>query len=105
MKLDDILKQAQQMQSKLSDAQDSLAEATVTGESGAGLVKVTMNGRHEALRVEVDPSIGAEEGSVLEDLLVAAINDAVRRIAALHKERIGDLAQGMGLPAGLKLPF
>ena len=105
MKLDDILKQAQQMQSKLSDAQDSLAEATVTGESGAGLVKVTMNGRHEALRVEVDPSIGAEEGSVLEDLLVAAINDAVRRIGVLHKERIGDLAQGMGLPAGLKLPF
>ena len=105
MKLDDILKQAQQMQSKLSDAQDSLAEATVTGESGAGLVKVTMNGRHEALRVEVDPSVGAEEGSVLEDLLVAAINDAARRIGALHKERLGDLAQGMGLPAGLKLPF
>ena len=105
MKLDDILKQAREMQSKLSDVQDALAEATATGESGAGLVKVTMNGRHETLRVEIDPSVLADERSVLEDLLVAAINDAVRRIGALQQEKMGTVAQGLGLPAGLKLPF
>lgn len=105
MKLDDILKQAREMQSKVSDAQDSLAEATATGESGAGLVKVTMNGRYQALRVEIDPSVAADERSVLEDLLLAAVNDAVRRIGALQQEKMDNLAQGLGLPAGLKLPF
>ena len=105
MKLDDIMKQAREVQSKLSDAQNSLAEATATGESGAGLVKVTMNGRYETLRVEIDPSVLADERSVLEDLLVAAINDAVRRIGALQQEKMGTVAQGLGLPAGLKLPF
>lgn len=105
MKLDDILKQARALQSQLSDAQDALAAATATGESGAGLVKVTMNGRFETLRVEIDQSILDDDRTMLEDLVAAAINDAVRRIGALQKENMGNLTKGIGLPPGFKLPF
>ena len=104
MKLDDILKQARALQSQLSDAQDALAAATATGESGAGLVKVTMNGRFEALRVDIDQRV-LDDRTVLEDLIAAAVNDAVRRIGALQKENMGNVAKGIGLPPGLKLPF
>lgn len=105
MKLDDILKQARALQSQLSDAQDALAAATATGESGAGLVKVTMNGRFEALRVDIDQRVLDDDRTVLEDLIAAAVNDAVRRIGALQKENMGNVAKGIGLPPGLKLPF
>lgn len=101
MKLEDMLKKAQ---AQLSDAQDAMKTATATGESGAGLVKVTINGRFEALRVEIEPALTKESLSVLEDLVAAAFNDAVHRIEALQKERMGDVAKGM-LPPGLKLPF
>ena len=104
MNLGDIFKQAREMQSRLGDVQESLQRATVTGESGAGLVKVTLNGRFEALRVEIDPSAAAEEHGVQEDLIAAAFNDAVRRAEAMQKEKIGDLARGLGLPPGLNLP-
>lgn len=105
MKLDDILKKAQDMQAKLADGQQSLRAVSVTGESGAGLVKVTLNGRFEALRVEIDPPLLQDDRSVLEDLIAAAFNDAVRRVEAKQKENMGELARSMGLPPGVKLPF
>ena len=105
MKLDDLLKQARSLQTHLSDAQEALNKATVTGESGAGLVKVVLNGRHEALRVEIDPVAFGDDRTVLEDLIAAAFNDAVHRVEAKQKEHMGSLAKGMGLPGGLKLPF
>ncbi len=105
MKLDDLLKQARSLQTQLSDAQEALHKATVTGESGAGLVKVTLNGRHEALRVEIDPAVLGDDRAMLEDLIAAAFNDAVHRVEAKQKEHMGSLTKGMGLPGGLKLPF
>ena len=104
MNVGDMFKQAREMQSRLSDLQESLKRATVTGESGAGLVKVTLNGRFEAFGVEIDPLAATEERAVLEDLVAAAFNDAVRRVEALQKEKMSDLAQGLGLPPGFNLP-
>ncbi len=100
-----LMKQAQKMQEQLQQAQAKLADAEVTGESGAGLVKVTMNGRHDVKRVELDGSIMEEDKDMLEDLLAAAVNDAVRKIEQQNQEQMGKLTAGMGLPAGMKLPF
>lgn len=104
MNLGDMFNKAREMQSRLADVQEALKRATVTGESGAGLVKVTLNGRFEALRVEIDPLAATEERAVQEDLIAAAFNDAVRRVEAMQKEKMSDLAQGLGLPPGLNLP-
>ena len=104
MNIGDMFKHAREMQSRLNDVQESLKNTSVTGESGAGLVKVTLNGRFEALRVEIDPVAASEDRAVQEDLIAAAFNDAVRRVEHMHKEKMGDLAQGMGLPPGLDLP-
>lgn len=100
-----LMKQAQKMQEQLQRAQAQLAEAEVTGESGAGLVKVSMNGRHDVKRVELDDSIMSEDKEMLEDLLAAAVNDAVRKIEQRNQEEMGKLTAGMGLPAGMKMPF
>lgn len=100
-----IMKQAQKMQEQMQRAQAQLAEAEVTGESGAGLVKICMNGRHDVKRVEIDDSVMSEDKDMLEDLIAAAINDAVRKIEANNQEQMGKLTSGMGLPAGMKLPF
>ena len=100
-----LMRQAQKMQEQLQQAQAKLADAEVTGESGAGLVKVTMNGRHDVKRVELDDSIMEEDKEMLEDLLAAAVNDAVRKIEQQNQEQMGKLTAGMGLPAGMKLPF
>ncbi|MBU2039092.1 MAG: YbaB/EbfC family nucleoid-associated protein [Gammaproteobacteria bacterium] len=100
-----LMKQAQKIQEQLQQAQAKLADAEVTGESGAGLVKVTMNGRHDVKRVELDDSIMEEDKEMLEDLLAAAVNDAVRKIEQQNQEQMGKLTAGMGLPAGMKLPF
>lgn len=100
-----LMKQAQKMQEQLQRAQAQLAEAEVTGESGAGLVKVTMNGRHDVKRVVLDDSVMGEDKEMLEDLLAAAVNDAVRKIEQRNQEEMGKLTAGMGLPAGMKLPF
>lgn len=100
-----LMKQAQKMQEQLQQAQAKLADAEVTGESGAGLVKVTMNGRHDVKRVELDDSIMEEDKEMLEDLLAAAVNDAVRKIEQQNQEQMAKLTAGMGLPAGMKLPF
>ncbi|MAK90662.1 MAG: YbaB/EbfC family nucleoid-associated protein [Oceanospirillaceae bacterium] len=100
-----LMKQAQKMQEQLQKAQEQLADAEVTGESGAGLVKVTMNGRHDVKRVELDDSMMEEDKEMLEDLLAAAVNDAVRKIEERNKEEMGKMTAGMGLPPGMKLPF
>lgn len=100
-----LMKQAQKMQEKMQQAQEELANIEVTGEAGAGLVKVVMNGRHNVKSVEIDPSILSEEKDMLEDLLAAAVNDAVRKVEETNQEKMQGLTSGMGLPAGFKLPF
>ena len=86
--LGDLMKQAQQMQEKVQQMQQQLANAEVTGESGAGLVKVLMTGRHDVKRVQIDPSLMSEDKEVLEDLLAAAVNDAVRRVENNQKDKM-----------------
>ncbi len=103
--LGNLMKQAQKMQEDLQKAQEELARQELTGEAGGGLVKVTMNGRHEVRRVEIDDSLLADDKEMLEDLVAAAINDAVHRIADKTKETMAGMTAGLGLPPGLKLPF
>ncbi|ELU00505.1 hypothetical protein CAPTEDRAFT_89601 [Capitella teleta] len=100
-----LMKQAQKMQDDMQKLQEELANAEVTGEAGAGLVKVIMTGRHDVKKVEIDPSLFEEDKEMLEDLLAAAVNDAVRKVEANSKEKMGELTSGLGLPAGMKLPF
>ncbi|NLJ93241.1 MAG: YbaB/EbfC family nucleoid-associated protein [Aeromonadales bacterium] len=100
-----IMKQAQQMQDKMQKLQEELAQMEVVGEAGAGLVKVTMTGGHSVRRVELDDSLLEDDKELLEDLMAAAINDAVRRIEELNKTRMGELTGGMQLPPGFKMPF
>jgi DNA-binding YbaB/EbfC family protein len=101
----DLMRQAQQMQETIKKAQAELATLEATGEAGGGMVKVVLNGQHEAKRVTIDPRLMAEEKDMLEDLLVAACNDAVRKIAASTQEKYSGLTSGMNLPPGMKLPF
>ena len=103
--LGNLMRQAQQMQETMQKAQAELAEIEVTGESGAGMVKVTLNGRHEAKRVSIEPKLLGEDKEMLEDVLTAAINDAVRKIAARTQEKYSGLMSGLNLPPGMKLPF
>lgn len=103
--MDNIMKQAQQMQEKLQKAQEEIANTEITGEAGAGLVKITMTGRHDVKRIEIDPQLMGDDREMLEDLLAAAINDANRRVESMTEEKMSGLTAGMGLPAGMKLPF
>jgi nucleoid-associated protein EbfC len=103
--LGNLMRQAQQMQENMQKAQAELADIEVTGESGAGMVKVTLNGKHEAKRVLIEPKLLAEDKDMLEDLLTSAINDAVRKVAARTQEKYSGLMSGMNLPPGMKLPF
>ena len=100
-----LMKQAQAMQDNMKRAQDELALLEVEGQSGAGLVKVTMTCKHDVKRVVIDPSLLAEDKDMLEDLVAAAFNDAVRRAEALSNEKMGKLTAGMPLPPGMKFPF
>ena len=100
-----LMKQAQQMQEKMQQAQEELASIEVTGESGAGMVKVTMNCRHEVRRVEIDDELIGDDREMLEDLVAAAMNDAIRRVEQTTQEKMSGLTSGMGLPPGMKLPF
>ena len=100
-----LMRQAQQMQENMQKAQAELSNLEVTGESGAGMVKVVLNGRHEAKKVTIEPKLVAEDLEMLEDLVAAAINDASRKIEERSKERYADLMSGMNLPPGMKLPF
>lgn len=100
-----IMQQAQEMQGKMQQAQDELARLEVTGESGAGLVKVTMTGKHEVRNVEIDSSVFEEDQDLLEDLMAAAINDAVQRVNATSQEKMSELTGGLNLPPSMNLPF
>jgi DNA-binding YbaB/EbfC family protein len=101
-----LMKQAQAMQDNLKKAQEELAQLEVTGESASGLVKITTSCKHETKRVSIDASLLGEDKDMLEDLLVAALNDAHRKAEALSEEKMGRLTAGMpGLPGGMKLPF
>lgn len=103
--LGQLMQQAQRMQEEMQRAQQELAELETTGESGGGLVKVTMNGRHEVRRVEIDRGLMADDAEMAEDMVAAAINDAVNRIAEASKDKLGGMTQGLNLPPGMKLPF
>lgn len=103
--LTDLMKQAQEMQNRLKEAQEELARLEVTGEAGAGMVKVVMTGRHDVRQVSIDPSLLGEDKAMLEDLIAAAINDAVRRVEQTNKERLSGMTAGLNLPGGMKLPF
>ena len=100
-----LMKQAQAMQDNLRRAQEELATLEVTGESGAGLVKVQMTCKHDVKRVSIDPSLLADDKDMLEDLVAAAINDAVRRVEATTQEKMGKLTAGMPQIPGMKFPF
>jgi len=101
----ELLKQAQKMQEQLQEAQQQATDTEVTGESGAGLVKVIMNGRHDVKRVNIDPSLLSEDIEMLEDLLAAAVNDAVRKVEDTNQGALSGLASGLNLPPGFKMPF
>jgi DNA-binding YbaB/EbfC family protein len=103
--INDLMKQAQQMQQKMQAAQAEVAQIEVTGESGAGLVRITMTGRHDVKRVHIDPSLLSEEQEILEDLIAAAVNDAVRAADAASQEKLASVTSGMPLPPGFKMPF
>lgn len=100
----DMMKQAQAMQEKMQQAQEEMVKFEITGEAGAGLVKVVMNGRHDVRKVTVDPAVLSEEKELLEDLLAAAVNDAVRKVEAHSKETLSGMTSGLNIP-GFKMPF
>ena len=100
-----LMKQAQQMQENMQKAQEELARIEVEGQAGAGLVKVVMTCRHDVKRVTIDQSLLGEDKDMLEDLLAAAINDAVRRVESTTQEKMSGLTMGMPMPPGFKLPF
>ena len=100
-----LMKQAQAMQANMQKVQAEIAALEVTGESGGGMVKVTINGKHEGRRVQIEPAVIGEDREMLEDLVTAAINDAVRKLEAVTATRMAGVMGGMQLPPGMKLPF
>lgn len=100
-----LMKQAQQMQDNMKKMQEQLASVEVEGQAGAGMVKVVMTCRHDVKRVTIDPSLLADDKEMLEDLVAAAVNDAVRRVEATVQEKMAGVTAGMPLPPGFKLPF
>jgi nucleoid-associated protein EbfC len=100
-----LMKQAQQMQENMKKVQDQLAVIEVEGQAGAGLVKVVMTCRHDVKRVSIDQSLLGEDKDMLEDLVAAAVNDAVRRVEATVQEKMSTITSGMPLPPGFKMPF
>ena len=105
--LGQLMKQAQQMQSRMEELQEALAAAEITGSAGAGMVTVTMNGKNEVKAVKIDPSMagGADDVEILEDLLAAAFNDAKAKVEAKTQEEMQKITGGLNLPPGMKLPF
>jgi DNA-binding YbaB/EbfC family protein len=103
--LNDLMKQAQEMQSKMQKMQEEAANAEVEGQSGAGMIKVVMTGRHDVRKVTIDPSLLSEDKDILEDLLAAAVNDAVRKVEDNSQSAMSDLTSGMQMPPGFKMPF
>ena len=103
--LGNLMKQAQLVQENMKKLQEQLAEMEIEGQAGAGLVKVVMTGRHEVKRVTIDPKLLADDKDMLEDLVAAAVNDAVRKIEATTQQKMAAATAGLPLPPGLKLPF
>ena len=100
-----LMKQAQQMQENMKDMQDKLASVEVEGQSGAGMVKVVMTCRHDVKSIDIDDSLVGDDKEMLEDLIAAAFNDAVRRVESTTQDKMAELSGSMGLPPGMKLPF
>lgn len=100
-----IMKQAQKMQEEMQQAQAEIAAMEITGESGGGLVAVTINGAHECKRVSIDDSLMEDDKEMLEDLVAAALNDASQRLASVSEEKMSGVTSGMNLPGGMSLPF
>ena len=100
-----FMKQAQAMQANMQKAQAEIESLEILGESGGGMVKVTMNGRHEVRRVQIEPAVASEDREMLEDLLAAAFNDATHRLEAQVQEKMAAVTAGLQLPPGMKLPF
>jgi nucleoid-associated protein EbfC len=100
-----LMKQAQQMQAEMQKAQEEIAKMTVTGESGAGMVRITMTCKHDVRSIEIDDTLVGDDKEMLEDLLVAAFNDAVRRVEQTVQEKLSGMTAGLNLPPGMKLPF
>jgi len=100
-----LMKQAQEMQENMKQAQDAIAAMEVEGEAGGGMVKVVMTGRHDVKRVTIAPTLLSEDKDMLEDLVAAAMNDAVRKVEAASQQKMAGLTAGMPLPPGFKLPF
>ena len=103
--LGNIMKQAQQLQEGMQKAQEEIATMEITGAAGAGLVKITMTGKHDVKNVTIDPTLLSDDKEMLEDLIAAAVNDANRRVDDMTQEKMAGLTAGMNLPAGMKLPF
>lgn len=100
-----LMKQAQQMQADMQKAQEEMSNLTVTGESGGGMVKITMTCKHEVRSLQIDDALVGDDKDMLEDLIVAAFNDSVRRVEKTVQEKFSGMAAGLNLPAGIKLPF
>jgi DNA-binding YbaB/EbfC family protein len=103
--LADLMKQAQAMQENMKKTQEAIAALEVEGQAGAGMVKVVMTGRHDVKRVSIDPALLSEDKDMLEDLVAAALNDAVRKVEAASQEKMAGMTAGLPLPPGFKLPF
>ncbi len=103
--LGNLMKQAQKMQEDMQKAQEEIANLEVTGQAGGGLVTVVMTGRHDVRRVEIDDSLLQDDKEMLEDLVAAAVNDAVRKVEQETKEKMAGMTSGLSLPPGFKLPF
>lgn len=100
-----MMKQAEALQRNMAKAQEEIARLEVVGEAGGGMVKVTMTGKHEVKRVQIEPAVIGEDREMLEDLVAAAINDAVRRVEQQSSQRMQGMMSGLRLPPGMKLPF
>lgn len=103
--LGQLMKQAQRMQAQMQKAQEELASLEVTGEAGGGLVRIRMSCRHEVRGIQIDPSLLGDDREMLEDVLVAGFNDALRKVERTTQDKLGGMTAGLGLPPGLKLPF
>lgn len=100
-----LMKQAQKMQADMQKAQEEMANLTVTGESGAGMVRITMTCKHQVQKMEIDDSLLEDDKEMLEDLITAAFNDAIRRVEQTVQEKFSGMTAGLNLPPGMKMPF
>jgi len=100
-----LMKQAQEMQANMKKAQEEMASMTVTGDSGAGMVRITMTCQHQVKAVEIDDTLVGDDKEMLEDLITAAFNDSIRKVEKTVQEKFSGMASGLNLPPGMKLPF